>query len=424
MINKTISSYYKFVNARIGLFDNIRDNNHYILSPYTSEKNKVLIDFNCGHKPNLITPNSYKNGVRCPVCCGQKVEVGINDIATTHHELLIYFVNSNDAKTNSIGSKTYILFKCIICGKQKKMLAFNLLQFGFSCPKCGDGISYPNKFMYNLLEQLKEKFDREVKFDWCIFENYNNSNKNDYGIYDFVIENKKIIIEMDGRIGHGVNIHSQSDMSLEDTIYRDGKKDDLAKQNRYNIIRIDCKYKDSSKRFDYVKESILSSPLNSIYDLSKINWKLIHSRCLDSLVNEVCMLWEQTRDISQIIKTTKLSNNTVLRYLKDGASVGLCGYTYEEAIKLRSLKAQRSKMKPIKITYKNETFYSSSTMTFIGYYNDKYNKKLYYESIRQCLTNQKQSYKGFTFQYMTREEFNNIKSDSATSHLAIGDFFT
>ena len=28
----------------------------------------MLIDFNCGHKPNWITPNDYKRGKRCPKC--------------------------------------------------------------------------------------------------------------------------------------------------------------------------------------------------------------------------------------------------------------------------------------------------------------------------------------------------------------------
>ena len=418
-INKTISAYYKFTKARIGLFDIAQNNNHRLLSPYISEKDKVLIDFNCGHQPNLITPNSYKSGVRCPVCCGQKVETGVNDIATTHPQLLKYFVNINDAKSNSIGSKTYITFKCNTCGNEKSMLPLNLLLFGFSCPQCGDGISYPNKFMFNLLQQLNENFDREVKFSWCVFENYINSSKSDYGIYDFVIENKKIIIEMDGNIGHGSNTHTKSNISSKESAYKDTQKDNLAVKHGYKIIRVDCKYKNSSLRFDYVKKSILQSTLNSIYDLSTIDWDNIHLQCLESVVNKVCILWNVHRDIRKIIELTKLSNTTVLRYLKEGAIVGLCDYSLEESIKLRSEKIQMTKMKPIKILYEDKVFYCNSTVNFINCYN-KHQIRLHYESIRQCLVGKKESYKDFTFQYITKQEFNKYKEEGCQCY---GDFF-
>lgn len=420
VIIKTILAYYKFSKARTKLFNMIKDNNHSLLSAYISEKDKVIIDFNCGHKPNLITPNSYKNGVRCPVCCGQKVEEYVNDIATTHPQLLKYFVNINDAKINSIGSKTYITFKCDTCGNHKPMLALNLLMFGFSCSQCGDGISYPNKFMFNLLQQLNEDFDREIRFDWCLFENYIDSSKSNYGIYDFVIENKKIIIEMDGNIGHGSNVLTMSNISEDEAIYKDLQKDNLALKHGYKIIRIDCKYKNSSLRFDYVKKSILQSTLNSIYDLSMIDWNSIHLQCLESIVNKVCILWNIHRDTRKIIEITKLSNTTVLRYLKEGAIVGLCDYSIEESIKLRSEKIQKTKMKPIRVIYEDNISYHDSTVNFIDYYYNKYQMKLHYESIRQCLVGKKELYKGFTFQYITREEFNKYKQEGRQCY---GDFF-
>ena len=49
--------------------------------------------------------------------------------------------------------------------------------------------------------------------------------------------------------------------------------------------------------------------------------------------------------------------------------------------------------------------------------------KLHYESIRQCLVGKKELYKGFTFQYITKQEFNSIKQNPLTNHLAFGDYF-
>lgn len=46
----------------------LSDNNHKLLSEYINVSTKVLIDFNCGHEPHWIKPNSYKNGVGCPKC--------------------------------------------------------------------------------------------------------------------------------------------------------------------------------------------------------------------------------------------------------------------------------------------------------------------------------------------------------------------
>ena len=49
----------------------VESNGHVLLSEYTHIHDKVLIDFNCGHKPHSLVANSYKHGVRCPHCQNQ-----------------------------------------------------------------------------------------------------------------------------------------------------------------------------------------------------------------------------------------------------------------------------------------------------------------------------------------------------------------
>ena len=39
-----------------------------LLTPYKSNHEKVLIDFECGHDPHWITPGHYKSGRNCPTC--------------------------------------------------------------------------------------------------------------------------------------------------------------------------------------------------------------------------------------------------------------------------------------------------------------------------------------------------------------------
>ena len=43
-----------------------------------------------------------------------------------------------------------IVLPCPNCGKLKSVKPCNLVNYGFGCI-CGDGQSFPNKFMYNVL---------------------------------------------------------------------------------------------------------------------------------------------------------------------------------------------------------------------------------------------------------------------------------
>lgn len=151
----------------------------------------------------------------------------------------------------------------------------NVSKVGLSCPRCSSGITYPNKLMYNLLNSLCEDFDTEITFDWCTFPDFYDSSKMSYGRYDFVLENKKIIIEMDGGFGHGNSPHPRSRYSKEELIYKDNMKDDCAVQNGYKVIRIDCNYR-SYDRLKYCSDSILSSQLSSIFNLTSVDWDKIH----------------------------------------------------------------------------------------------------------------------------------------------------
>lgn len=74
-----MASYNKFTDGRKDTYDYCKSKNYKILSPYTGVHDKILIDFNCGHKSNWITPNSLKSGVGCPVCNESKGEKTIRE---------------------------------------------------------------------------------------------------------------------------------------------------------------------------------------------------------------------------------------------------------------------------------------------------------------------------------------------------------
>ena len=108
----------------------------------------------CGNEDWIIEGNILKNH-NCNICTNSKVIVGYNDIATTDKWMMKYLVNKEDGYKYTYGSGRKVLCKCPDCGYEKEIEINRLYSNkSMSCPICSDGVSYPNKFMFNLLEQL------------------------------------------------------------------------------------------------------------------------------------------------------------------------------------------------------------------------------------------------------------------------------
>ena len=124
---------------------------------------------------------------------------------------MIPYIGEEIAKTYTHGSEQKVMVKCTECGRTKKILINKLYQTHTISCSCGDGISYPNKIAFKLLEELEIKFESEKKFSWC---KYKLKNKLRQGIYDFYFElsNKKYILEMDGGFHFIDNITSADPM--------------------------------------------------------------------------------------------------------------------------------------------------------------------------------------------------------------------
>jgi hypothetical protein len=270
---------------------------------------KCLKDGYIGH----VTESKLKIKNGCPVCCNRLIIKGINDIATTHSYLLDLFVDKNQAYSNSFGSNNEVKIKCTNCGYEKEMSINKLINRGFSCPKCGDGTSYAEKFMFNVLEQLNIDFEIQKTFDWS------NGRQ-----YDFYIKLLKTIIETHG-LQHYRNSYSFTyKIKLENIQANDKYKYELAIQNNIKrYIIIDCRKWNN----DWIKYHILNSKLAEIFDLSNINWVECHRFACHSRVKEICNLWNGDYSYMDIIcKKTKLSRLTVIKYLKQGTKLGWCNY--------------------------------------------------------------------------------------------------
>lgn len=310
--------------------------------------------FDCGKHYSLkdkqykdelwIREDHLLHGVGCS-CCGKGNQItikGINDIATTHPWMIKYFVNVEDCYKYRYSSEEIVLCKCPQCGYEKEMDIFNLYKNGFSCSQCCDGISYPEKFMFNLLKQLNIEFETEYSPDWIKPKRY-----------DFYIPSKNLIIEMDGAFHK--NDNSMSNQTKEQSKDIDNYKDKLAEEHGLKVIRIDCNYGNVIKRFKYIKKNIIKE-LHNIFNLNDINWINIDGLCQKSLVKEVCDFWKIHNNInnenittSEISKIFKIDISIIVSYLKKGTELDWCIYNPKEEMIKNGIRNGKRKSKAIKV---------------------------------------------------------------------------
>lgn len=278
----------------------------------------------CGWDEGEMNESNLTTGNGCPVCSNpsKKTVKGINDIATTHPHLTKYFANTEDTYIYSFGSDKFITTKCLDCGFERQTKISELSKYNFSCKKCGDGVSYPEKIFFNVLEQLNIEFTTQLNkttFEWC--KNYK---------YDFYIKQLNIIFEINGRHHYEKSFSTCGGRTLKEEFENDRLKKELALSNginEENYIVIDCR----KSELEFIKDNILNSSLAKLFDLTKIDWVKAEAFALSSLVKEACTLWNNgvrsTREIGAIMK---LAYPTIIRYLKIGSKINWCDYDPKE----------------------------------------------------------------------------------------------
>ena len=242
-------------------------------------------------------------------------------------ELVQYLVNKNDAYTISYKSNKHILTKCPICGAERLYIAESLSENGFSCQVCNDGISYPNKFITCVLQQVGVDFKRElskkdVGFQWTRGYRYD---------FSFTVGGIKYLVEADG------GRHKQQ--KKQDSI-----KTKLAIENGFRLIRVDCDYGHNDK-FAFLRDTVLHSELAILFDLADVDWLKCHQFAAKNLIKEACDMWENTSmRVADIAHAIGVSNVTVGTYLKMGKILGLStSYNRRAAI----LRNAEKKSKPV-----------------------------------------------------------------------------
>ena len=286
----------------------------------------------CGWTEGWIVESDLKVGNGCSCCCAspQIVVEHINSIVAKEETqwMIPYFQGGYDeAKLYTSQSNKKVYPICPDCGriKDKPMTICGIYKSRSTKCSCGDGVSYPQKLVFKLLEQLGVDFKTEKTFDWCKFEKYNGQYELSIGKYDyyFMIDNKKYLLETDGEQHSKERSEKSVFADLKEQKYIDNMKDKLAKENGYEVIRIDCE----KSNLNYIKQNILNSKLNEIFDLSRTDWKQCEEFALSNRVKEACELWDSgINSTKEISKEMKIASVTVCVYLKKGAELSWCNY--------------------------------------------------------------------------------------------------
>lgn len=313
---------------------NLVGNEYEILSEYNGQNNNVEIKHICGDECHYfsMTPKVFLRGGRCYCKSANKLVVGFNDIYTKRPDLIDLLYDKSEAHKNTMNSEKIIKWICPDCGEIIKEKICKVSNYKLICPRCSDGISYPNKFIYNILKEVDVDLDfliREYSPKWCKYELSNRKQKS--GLYDiyFGINGKEYIIEMDGVFHFKTRKNAKITIELQNEI--DENKTRLAKEHNITVIRIDCNY-GQTDRFAYIKNNIINSKLSEIIDISKIDFDKCDMQSLNSLIIQTAKYWNKgfsTREIKEILC---IGNTTFYRYLKRCNEIGLLiNYTKEES---------------------------------------------------------------------------------------------
>lgn len=293
------------------------DVDYVTISKYKNMREKIKCKCKtCSYEWNVLPKNLLYRKSGCPVCSGNKIAKGHNDLWTTNPEIAKLLANKEDGYKISYGNDKKFEFVCPDCGTHITQRPLDVYYNGISCPKCSDGISYPEKFMFNLLEQIMVNFEYQKTYIWSCGK-----------IYDFAIGNS--IIETHGMNHYNGGFNTVKGRSLKEEQENDEFKCNLALKNGIlNYYQIDMRY----SNLEWCKEHIINSKFFNDFKLddSMIDWELCNKSALSSRCVDSCKLWNEQYSISEIADRYKIAANTVREYLKNGYNSGLCNYNSEE----------------------------------------------------------------------------------------------
>lgn len=252
---------------------------------------------------------------------------------------------------------------------------------GFSCDVCGSSISKPNRFLHEMLIQLKNLNEiKEYNFE------YSPKWAKPYRYDGFILlnNNKKILIEVQGSHHYGIGKFGQDKEKIEE---RDKKKLLKAKEKGIKLIYIEAK----DSNFIYLKNNFINSELKQFINFNKIDWNKLYYNTQIGEIQEICKKYneENFSSIKDLSNKIGVERNILTKKLKIGTILGLCNYDSKKQLSL-------SKVKKIKIIDKNKKIYIANSLKEASLIAE-----VTVHTIRNCITGKiKNNRKGYKFEYL------------------------
>lgn len=249
----------------------------------------------------------------CRICSNQLIVEGINDLLTQAPHIEKYIIDKEQAKhigtcPNNHNNRK-IKVKCDICGYETEKNIYDLVRYGMCCPKCGDGLSTPNKIIRIFMNCFRDKVDT-LAFEY-------SSTWTKSKVYDtyFVINNQQYVVEMDGEQHTRDAFYKPKEYYEEN----DKLKDDLAKENDVIMIRIDC----TDGKFTTIQHNIQNSLLAELFDITDNVWDECKKAYNSNIFLRVIEDRKQGYTLKQLVDKYHIGRSTVLRYLHRGEDLGM-----------------------------------------------------------------------------------------------------
>ena len=348
----------------------------------------------CGWNEGWMSKNNLRYN-SCACCSGKRAVRGINTLGDIYPDLIQYFKNTDDAFLCTIRSDKKFLMKCPQCGHEHYMIMKNLTRRHYSCPACGDGFSYPEKFVMEFLNQLNVKYIHQLNkkyFIWC--GKYR---------YDFYLNDYNMIIETHGRQHYDTPFGYDNSKTIDQEQTNDLVKKQLAKNNNITqYIVLDCRY--SNKEW---MKNVLNNSFDKIFDLSNIDWEKCASLATKSNIIPVCEYFELHKNknitTTDIAKYFNITRDNVVRYLHKGTDMGICNYDGGEARRQASKKGIASrKHKKVSVYDANnnyiKTFTSAKELEKQSL--EEFGVQFSYAGIVYTCTGEQKTHQNYKFKYV------------------------
>lgn len=317
----------------------------------------------------------------------RKVVVGVNDVATTHPHLIEYFVDKQEATLNYFSSRKRVLIKCPVCGHERNVTIKDFCRCVYPCYVCSDNISYPEKFLLQMLKQLEIEFNHQLSkgiLEWC-------GNKK----YDFYIPSLNCIVETHGEQHY---IESFTSRNLEREQANDLAKEILAKGNGIkHYIVLDCR----KSELEWIKNSIMNSELPKLLNFNEndVDWSECAKKAISSKTVEIWDIWNNgVHDIEQISFSVGLTVQTVRRHLTKGTELGIVNYTKKQTRAEGHKKRAQKVQKKVKILETNQVFDSISDLVEKSF--ELFGEQFTYASVGKVCRGNAKEYKNLHFEYI------------------------